>query len=190
MTSNDKRTLRVIVDAGVGSGGGEGGDMATRLTWRHLAASRGHDAEFVFWPRPAQEDNILGTMPGSYGWCVGMMDLPQVRMSTDTDSLFSCAREKKEPENQCGARFPPPQSPRLRRTCRALKWPEATRMDGPESRCRCLWMLPKESVGMRRRPASRDYGVTWPAEDRRSRAGRDPPLAAQGLGEAGQGHRK
>ena len=52
---------------------------------------------------------------------------------TDTDFLFSWARVKKEPENQCGARFPPPPSrtnvakamlvERLRRTCRALKWP-------------------------------------------------------------------
>ena len=46
----------------------------------------------------------------------------------------------------------PPQSLLLRafrrsRHSAALMWPEATRMDGPEGRCPCLWMLPKEPVG-------------------------------------------
>ena len=53
---------------------------------------------------------------------------------------FACEK-KLMSENQCGARFPPPPSrtnvaeamlvKRLRRTCRALRWPEATRLDGP-----------------------------------------------------------
>jgi len=85
---------------------------------------------------------------------------------------------------------------RLRLRCRRLRWPEATRLDGTsefaalppsrfvlwrdqsspkattwqasrcvkEARICCCW---KEPVGMRRRPASRDYGVTWPVEDRK-----------------------
>jgi hypothetical protein len=42
-----------------------------RLTWGNLAAIRGHVSEFVFWTRPAREDDELGNVPGSSRGVVG-----------------------------------------------------------------------------------------------------------------------
>jgi len=63
------------------------------LTWLHLAASRGHDAEFVFWPRLAREDNTLGIVPGSCGWWVGSIKFSRsVRQHGYRRCLFFPAR--------------------------------------------------------------------------------------------------
>ena len=56
---------------------------------------------------PSFEDGTLGIPPGSFGRVVGMKMENKSVPRTDTDSLpFSCAREDKEPENQCEARCP------------------------------------------------------------------------------------
>ena len=53
----------------------------------------------------------------------------------------SARGKNQEPENQCEARF------WAGRLWAALRWPEATPMDGPEGRFPCVWMLRKEPVG-------------------------------------------
>jgi len=56
---------------------------AVWLTWRHLAASRGHDAEFVFWRRFAAKDSNTRDRAGSNGRWVGASN-GSPRMSADT----------------------------------------------------------------------------------------------------------
>jgi hypothetical protein len=78
-------------------GGGDPGGMAD------VAASgrnRGHDLEFVFWPRLAREDNTLGIEPGSNGRWAGTVNRPEVHAMAWTPPLFPCARE------EAGAREP------------------------------------------------------------------------------------
>jgi hypothetical protein len=48
---------------------------------------------------------------------------------------------------------------------KATTWQASSRVK--EARLCCCWKEPVESVGMRRRPASRDSGVTWPVGDRK-----------------------
>ena len=78
---------------------------AAWLTCRHLAASRGHDAEVAFWPRLAREDSNTRDRAGSDGWRVGVLN-EGPRFSTDTALLSSCARgeEAREPVREHGFR--------------------------------------------------------------------------------------
>jgi len=136
---------------------------AAWLTCRHLAASRGHDAEVAFWPRLAREDSNTRDRAGSDGWRVGVLN-EGPRFSTDTALLSSCARgeearelraRRRSPRTRAGARFPPPPSRRRRRPEELTALCDAAKPAGPVS-----LLVPERACVV-------------PAEDRRSRAKRD-----------------